>query len=219
MQEQGLRSVMTEFFTEDELDLKPVVIQAQQADADAVIIGSHIGPYAARLATAADSLGYDPQFLGLAGLTSYTYADLARDAAEGTIFVAPPIPQVTGDELTPAAEHFYEVYVDRYFPDGTESEVGADMVTGAAYLTYDGVRMWAAAAEQAGSVDPVDVAEVFNAGYEYGPAESSSGILWSYDAQDHEGFHDDDAWFYEWSRSGSDLTFQFLGEATELTGA
>jgi branched-chain amino acid transport system substrate-binding protein len=215
----GERPVATEFFSEDELDLTPVVLQAQQAGADAVIVGSHIGPYAARIATAADSLGYEPQLLGLAGLTSYTYPDLAREAAVGTVFVAPPVPVVAGEEsLSPTAETFYDEYVDRYFQDGTTSETGADKVTGAAYLTHDGVKMWAEAAEQAGSADPVAVAEVFNAGYEFGPDESSAGIVWSYDAQDHEGFHQGDTWFYEWVQAGNDIQFEFLGDAEQLAG-
>lgn len=216
----GNRPVATEFFAEDELDLTPVVLKAQQAGADAIIIGSHIGPYAARVANAADSLGYDPQFLGLAGLTSYTYSDLARDAAVGTIFVAPPVPVIAGEEnLSPTAESFYDEYVDRYFQEGTTSETGADKVTGAAYLSYDGVKMWATAAEEAGSSDPVAVADVFNSGFEFGPEESSAGVVWSYDAEDHEGFHQGDTWFYEWTKTGPDIKFAFLGEAQELVGA
>jgi branched-chain amino acid transport system substrate-binding protein len=213
----GRTPVATEFFAEDELDLTPVVLKARQAGADAIIVGSHIGPYAARIATAADSLGYGPQLLGLAGLTSYTYADLARDAAVGTVFVAPPVPVIAGEEaLSPTAEAFYQEYVERYFQDETTSEAGADKVTGAAYLTYDGVMMWADAAERAGSVDPSAVADVFNAGYEFGPEESSAGIAWSYDAQDHEGFHEGDTWFYEWVSTGDSIRFEFLGDAEEI---
>jgi branched-chain amino acid transport system substrate-binding protein len=211
----GRRAVATELFSEDELDLSPVVLKARQAGADAIILGTHIGPYAARIATAADSLGYDPQLLGLAGLTSYTYPDLARDRAVGTIFVAPPIPVLAGTD-TEAAQAFYEQYVERYFPDGTVSDSGADKVTGAAYLTYDGVMMWAAAAEQAGSADSVEVTKVFNAGYDFGPEESSAGIAWHYDADDHEGFHEGDTWFYEWARTGSGIEFTFLGDAGEV---
>lgn len=217
MQAQGTRPVATEFFADDELDLTPVVLQAQQANADGIIVGSHIGPYAARLANAADSLGYDAQFLGLAGLTSYTYADLARDAAVGTVFVGPPIPSTVGEDLSPTAQQFYDTYVEKYFADGTESETGADKVIGAAYLTYDGVNMWAAAAEEAGSTDPVAVAEVFNSGFQFGPEGSSGDITWTYDAEDHEGFHQSETWFYEWARVGSDIEFTFLGDAEELT--
>jgi branched-chain amino acid transport system substrate-binding protein len=217
MASKGMQPAVTEYFTEDELDLTPVVLKAQQAGADAIIVGSHIGPYAARIATAADSLGYDPKLLGLAGLTSYTYPDLARDAAVGTVFVAPPVPVLAGEENLPqSAQSFYDEYVDRFFSDGTTSESGADKVTGAAYLTYDGVKMWARAVEEAGSADPVAVAEVFNAGFDFGPEESSAGIEWHYDADDHEGFHQGDTWFYEWDRTPKGIEFTFLGEADDL---
>jgi branched-chain amino acid transport system substrate-binding protein len=218
LQTHGMQPVFTDFFTEDELDLTPVVLQAQQAGADAVIIGSHIGPYAARVVNAADSLGYDPQFLGLAGLTSYTYSDLARDAAVGTVFVAPPVPVLANEDLTESAQQFHRTYVDRYFTDGTTSETGADKVTGAAYLTYDGVKMWAEAVEQAGTTDPSEVAAVFDAGFDFGPEGSSAAIEWHYDAQDHEGFHEGDTWFYEWRRNGNKIEFEFLGDAAELAG-
>lgn len=213
----GARVVATEFFSEDELDLTPVVLKARNANADAVIIGSHIGPFAARITAAADSLGYGPQFLGLAGLTSYTFADLAREQAVGTIFVAPPVPVLAGEANLPeSAETFYEEYVDRFFPDGTTSDSGADMVTGAAYLTYDGVKMWAQGVEEAGTADPERVAEVFNAGFDFGPEGSSAGIAWHYDADDHEGFHRGDTWFYQWDRTSDGIQFTFLGDAEEL---
>lgn len=204
-----------EFFSEDELDLSPIVLEAREANADAIIIGSHIGPYAARIATAAGSLGYEPQLLGLAGLTSYTYPDLAREAAVGTVFVAPPIP-VLAETNTPAAQAFHETYVERYFPEGTKSESGADKVTGAAYLTYDGVMMWARAAEEAGSADPAAVAEVLDSGFDFGPDESSAGIAWHYDENDHEGFHEGDTWFYRWDETPAGIEFTFLGDAEEM---
>ena len=215
MAKQGVELATTEFFSEDELDLSPIVLKAKQSDADAVIIGSHIGPFAARITAAADTLGYDPQFLGLAGLTSFTFADLARDQAVGTIFVAPPVPILAGQE-TEAAQFFFDQYTERFFPDGTKSAAGADKVTGAAYLTYDGVQMWAKAAEEAGSVDPQAIADEFNAGFDFGPEESSAGIAWHYDQNDHEGFHEGDTWFYEWRKTGAGIEFSFLGDATEL---
>lgn len=213
----GAEPVATEFFSEDELDLTPIVLKAKQAGAEAVIIGSHIGPFAARIMAAADSLDYEPQFLGLAGLTSYTFADLAREEAVGTIFVAPPVPVLAGAQ-SEVQERFYEEYSSRFFPDGTKSESGADKVTGAAYLTYDAVNMWAEAAEQAGSTDPGAVAEVFNAGFDFGPAESSANVAWHYDANNHEGFQALDTWFYRWSKTPEGIEFTFLGEADELIG-
>ena len=219
MRKHGMKPAVREYFTEDELDLSPIVLKAKQAGVDAIIIGSHIGPYAARVATAAESLDYSPQLLGLAGLTSYTYPDLARDAAVGTVFVAPPVPVIVGAANLPeAAKTFYEQYSTRFFSDGTTSETGADKVTGAAYLTYDGVLMWARAVEQAGSADADAVANVFNGGFTFGPDESSANIEWRYDANDHEGFHAADTWFYEWTQAGGDIKFEFLGEAAELTG-
>jgi ABC-type branched-subunit amino acid transport system substrate-binding protein len=215
LEAKGMTPAVVQHFSEDELDLSPVVLQASQANADALVLGTHIGPFAARIATAAASLGYEPQFLGLAGLTSYTFADLAREAAVGTVFVAPPVPVLAGVE-TPVAQSFYDEYVNRFFPDGTKSESGADQVTGAAYLTYDGVMMWADAAEQAGTTDPQAVADVFNGGFDFGPDESSAGIIWHYDADDHEGFVDMNTWFYEWEQTPDGIEFTFLGDADEL---
>lgn len=220
MAKKVAKPVATEFFATDELDLKPVVLKVQKAGADAVVIGSHVGPYAARITSAAGALGYKPQFLGLVGLTSYTFPDLAKDLAIGTIFVGPPIPQTVGAANLPeTAQAFYKAYTTRFFQDGTRSESGADKVTGAAYLTYDAVRMWATAAKKAGSTDPQKVADVFNAGFDYGPKESSANVAWHYDAKDHEGIHKGDMWFYKWSKTDKGIEFSFLGDAKTLAGS
>src|SRR6266516_4537098 len=158
----GSHLVDVEQFSVDSLELTALVLKLQRSGADAVILGTHIGPYAARVLTAAQSLGYHPQFLGLAGLTTYTLADLARTSVEGLIFVAPANPVLTGGSVPPNAQHFYDEYVKQYFPDGIRSESGANKVIGAAFLTYDSVKMWAQAAEKADSTDPAQVAKVFN---------------------------------------------------------
>ncbi len=131
--------------------------------------------------------------------------------------MAPPVPVLAGTESA-AAQGFYDQYVERYFPDGTKSDSGADKVTGAAYLSYDGVKMWAKAAEQAGTADPAAVADVFNAGFDFGPDESSANIAWHYDADDHEGFHEGDTWFYAWEKTPNGIEFTFLGDASDLLG-
>jgi ABC-type branched-subunit amino acid transport system substrate-binding protein len=195
------------------------VLKLQRSGADAVIIGSHIGPYAARILTAAQSLGFHPQWLGLAGLTSYTLADLARDAVVGLIFVAPANPILTGSQnIPPNAKHFYNEYVQKYFPDGIRSESGANKVIGAAFLTYDGVKMWAQAAEKAGTTDPTQVDKIFNAGFTFGPAASSADLTWHYTATDHEGFHQLGAWFYQWVKDKNGIEFKFLGTSKQLIG-
>ena len=204
---KGVSLVETELFSIDALDLTPQVLKLQRSGADAVIIGSHIGPYAARILTAAQSLGFHPQWLGLAGLTSYTLADLARDAVVGLVFVAPANPVLTGSQNTPAnAKHFYSLYRQRYFPDGIR------------FLTYDGVKMWAQAVEKANSADPADVDKIFNAGFTFGPADSSADLTWHYTASDHEGFHALGAWFYQWVKDKNGIEFKFLGTSKQLIG-
>ena len=216
---KGASFVDTELFSIDALDLTPQVLKLQRSGADAVIIGSHIGPYAARILTAAQSLGFHPQWLGLAGLTSYTLADLARDSVVGLVFVAPANPILTGSQNIPAnAKHFYNEYVQKYFPDGIRSESGANKVIGAAFLTYDGVKMWAQAAEKAKSADPADVDKIFNAGFTFGPADSSADLTWHYTASDHEGFHALGAWFYQWVKDKNGIEFKFLGTSKQLIG-
>jgi ABC-type branched-subunit amino acid transport system substrate-binding protein len=168
--------------------------------------------------TAAQSLGFHPQWLGLAGLTSYTLADLARDSVVGLVFVAPANPILVGDHSSPNADHFYKEYVQRYFPDGVRSESGANKVIGAAFLTYDGVKMWAAAAEKAKSFDPTAVQQVFNQGFTFGPADSSADLTWHYSATDHEGFHQAGAWFYQWVKDANGIEFKFIGDSAKLIG-
>lgn len=212
----GVRPATTIFFSPDALDLSDVALKVKQSGAEAIIFGSHIGPYAARLATANRNLGYTGPMLGFAGLTSYTYADLARDAAVGTVFVAVPIfSTVDRSQWSPRVADFYDKYVDRYFKDGTTSAVGADKVIGAAFLTYDGVQMWAKAATQAGSVEGEKVQPVLS-NFSHGPEESVGSLAWSYTNDNHEGIHPGDMWFYEWVEEGSSIKFKFLGRAEEL---
>ena len=60
------------------------------------------------------------------------------------------------------------------------------------------------------------MAEVLNAGFDFGPDESSAGIVWHYDADDHEGFVDMNTWFYEWVETADGIEFRFLGDADTL---
>ena len=98
------------------------------------------------------------------------------------------------------------------------SESGANKVIGAAFLTYDGVKMWAQAAEKAKSADPADVDKIFNAGFTFGPAASSANLTWTYSSTDHEGFHANDAWFYKWVHDSHGIEFKFFGDAATLAG-
>src|SRR5438874_11444485 len=198
MAKQGKPLADVEQFDTNGLDYTPQVLKLKQSGATAVVLGTHIGPYAARVLNAASAIGYHPQWLGLAGMTSYTVADLARDQVVGMIFVAPANPIVSGEGVSANEKSFLTEYKKCCFPDGIRSEVGANKMIGAAFLTYDGLKMWAQAADKAGSNDATEVDKVFNDGFTFGPADSSASLTWSYTATDHDGFHATDAWFYKW---------------------
>jgi branched-chain amino acid transport system substrate-binding protein len=218
MAAKGKSLVSTEQFDTNGLDYTPQVLQLKQSGATAVILGSHIGPYAARVLNAAGSIGYHPQWLGLAGMTSYTVADLAQQNVVGMIFVAPANPIVSGQGVSPNERKFLAEYRKCCFPDGIRSESGANKMIGAAFLTYDGLKMWAQAAEKAKSSDPTAVDNVFNAGFQFGPQDSSASLTWTYTKTDHEGFHATDAWFYRWVKDANGIEYKFLGDANKLSG-
>jgi branched-chain amino acid transport system substrate-binding protein len=218
MAKKGKSLVDVEEFDTNGLDYTPQVLKLKQSGATAVVLGSHIGPYAARVLNAAQAIGYHPQWLGLAGMTSYTVADLAQQAVVGMIFVAPGNPIISGRGVSPVEKRFLAEYRACCFPDGIRSEVGANKMIGAAFLTYDGLRMWAQAAAKAKSFAPDAVDRVFNGGFTFGPADSSGGLTWSYTAKDHEGFHATDAWFYKWVKDANGIEYKFLGDASKLVG-
>jgi branched-chain amino acid transport system substrate-binding protein len=218
MAAHGKKPVTVQQFDTNGLDYTPQVLQLKQSGATAVILGSHIGPYAARVLNAAASIGYHPQWLGLAGMTTYTVADLAQQNVVGMIFVAPANPIVSGQGVSPNERKFLAEYRKCCFPDGIRSESGANKMIGAAFLTYDGLKMWAQAAEKAKSYSPDDVANVFNSGYQFGPQDSSASLTWSYTKTDHEGFHATDAWFYRWVKDANGIEYKFLGDANKLSG-
>src|SRR5947207_15200544 len=68
------------------------VLKLKRSNADAVIIGTHVGVAAASILKSAESIGFHPQWLGLAGMSTYTLPDLARDLVVGLSFVAPANP-------------------------------------------------------------------------------------------------------------------------------
>jgi ABC-type branched-subunit amino acid transport system substrate-binding protein len=130
--------------------------------------------------------------------------------------VAPANPIVAGEGVSANEKKFLAEYKKCCFPDGIRSEVGANKTIGAAFLTYDGVKMWAQAAEKAGSFEPEEVDKVFNAGFTFGPEDSSASLTWSYTATDHEGFHATDAWFYQWVKDKNGIEYKFIGDAAKL---
>jgi branched-chain amino acid transport system substrate-binding protein len=218
MAKKGKSLVSVQQFDTNGLDYTPQVLQLKQSGATAVILGTHIGPYAARVLNAAGSIGYKPQWLGLAGMTSYTVADLSQQNVVGMIFVAPADPIVVGKAVSPNEKRFMNEYKACCFPDGVRSESGANKMIGAAFLTYDGLKMWAQAAKAANSYQPQAVQQQFDKGLTFGPTGSSGGLTWTYNAHNHDGFHSSDAWFYQWVKDSNGIEFKYIGTAQKLAG-
>lgn len=211
-------AVATESFALDETDFSPILLKIKNAKADAVIMGTHLGLFASKIATAAKNLGVGADLLGLAGLINYTYPDLARDAADGTVFVSFRSWGHLPREQWPASVRtFYEAYVKRFLPDGEFSETGAYRAYSTNFLTYDMVKIWAAAAEEAKSAEPKAVGDVLNAGFTYPAEESVIGVPWSYTATDHDGIRPGDLYFYRWELGGGGkFVLKFHGTVTDV---
>ncbi|MEX2395309.1 MAG: ABC transporter substrate-binding protein [Actinomycetota bacterium] len=195
----GKSVVSTATFALDETDFSPLALKLKNANADAVIMGTHLGLFASRFATAKKNLGLDARLLGLAGLINYTYPDLARDAADDTIIVSfqswGHLPKA---DWPASVREFYDAYVERYLPDGEFSETGAYRAYSTNFLTYDMVKIWAKAVEQAKTADPEKVADTLNGDFQYPRDESVIGVPWTYSADDHSGIQPGDLYFYTW---------------------
>lgn len=214
----GRTAVASEVFAIDETDFSPIALKIKQAGAEAVILGTHLGLFASRFAVAVRNLDLDAQLLGVAGLINYTYPDLARAAADDTVFISfRSWAHLPRDEWPGSVRTFYEAYVDRYLPEGEFSETGAYKAYSTNFLTYDMVKIWAAAAEKARTSDPDKVGDALNAGFEYPASKSVIGVPWKYTAGDHDGIQPGDMYFYRWDL-GSDAKFdlKFLGTVTDV---
>jgi branched-chain amino acid transport system substrate-binding protein len=202
----------------DDTDHSPIVLKVKNANADAVIMGAQIGLFASRFASAARNLELNAQLLGPAGLINYTYPDLARQAADKTIFVSfRSWGHLPDDQWPKSVRNFYDLYVDRYLKDEEFSETGAYKAYSTNFLTYDMVKVWASAVEKAKSADPEKVGEVLNANFSYPAEESVIGVPWKYSKTNHDGIEPGDLYFYRWEL-GSDnkFTLKFHGTVTDV---
>jgi branched-chain amino acid transport system substrate-binding protein len=214
----GKLPVAMEFFAPDESDFSPLALKVQRSGAQAVILGTHLGLYASRFAVAVRNLDYNVQILGPAGLINYTYPDLARNAADGTIFVSfRSWGHLPADQWPKSVRSFYDEYVKRYLPDGEFSQTGAYRAYSTNFLTYDMVKLWAAAARKAGSADPRKVGDALNGGFTYPASESVIGVPWKYSATNHDGIQPGDLYFYTWKLGANGkFTLRFAGTVTDV---
>jgi branched-chain amino acid transport system substrate-binding protein len=218
LEKNGKTAVSAEKFAPDETDFSSIALKVQRSGADVVIMGTHLGLYASRFASAARNLNFNAQLLGPAGLINYTYPDLARQAADGTIFVSF---RSWGDqpksEWPKSVATFYDAYVKRYLPDDEFSATGAFKAYSTNFLTYDMVKIWAAAAEAAGSADPKDVADELNSGFVYPAEDSVIGVPWEYSETNHDGIKPGDLHFYSWDLgSNKKFTLRRIGSVTDV---
>ncbi len=214
----GKPAVTVATFTVDDTDYSPIALKVKQAGADAVVLGTHLGLFASRYAVAQKNIGLNAKIFGLAGIINYTYPDLARAAADGTTFVSfRSWGHLPRDQWPTSVRTFYEKYVKRYLPDGEYSETGAYKAYSTNFLTYDMVRIWAAAVEKAGTADPKKVADTLNAGFTYPADKSVIGVPWQYSAANHDGIQPGDLYFYRWE-FGSNKKFKlhFLGTVADV---
>jgi branched-chain amino acid transport system substrate-binding protein len=218
LQTVGRTPVAVESFALDETDFSPIALKIKKANADAVIMGTHLGLFASRFATAKKNLDLDAQLLGLAGLINYTYPDLARDAADGTVFVSfRSWGHLPRDQWPDSVRTFYEAYVKRFLADGEFSETGAYKAYSTNFLTYDMVKIWAAAVNQAKSAEPKKVGDTLNGGFTYPATDSVIGVPWKYSATDHDGIQPGNLYFYRWELgSNGKFTLRFHGTVTDV---
>jgi branched-chain amino acid transport system substrate-binding protein len=218
MAKRGESLIDVETFPTDSIDWTAQVLALKKANPDAVLIGTQVGIAGANILRYADSLDFHPQWLGLAGMSSSTLADLAKDSTVGLIFVGPKNPVSKGGKPTAQEVRFVTEYIKKYFPNGIRSQTGASKLIGAGFLTYDGVKMWASAAEKAKSYQPDAVDNVFNGGFTFGPADSAGNLTWAYSATDHKGFHAKDAWLYRWVKDANGIEYKYFANATKYAG-
>jgi len=218
LREAGKPAVAVEAFSQDETDFSPIMLKIKQSRADALILGTHLGLYASRAVTAMKNLDFDPQVLGVAGLVNYTYPDLARGAADGSIFVSfRNWSHLPADQWPSAVRAFYDRYVETYLPDGERSATGAYRAYSTNFLTYDMVRIWASAVAKAGSAEPADVVKVLNTDFSYPADDSVIGVSYRYSSTDHDGIEPGDLYMYRWTADAEGkFNLDVLGSVTDV---
>jgi branched-chain amino acid transport system substrate-binding protein len=133
---RGIEEALFEIYRPGALDYSNIVAELRQARIDVVYVGGY-GPDAGRILRTARAQGEDLQMVGGDGLAMDEFWSVAGRAGEGTVFTAR-----RDVRTTPAAAPVLKAFKERGLgprPGG----IGA----------YAAVKIWATAAERAGSVD------------------------------------------------------------------
>jgi branched-chain amino acid transport system substrate-binding protein len=148
----GLEYTGHEFFRADDQDLTPQVLKVKEAGADVLMAGTGNSSHAARIALAAQKLGWKVQIIGISGLQGVSYPQLAGDAVIGTVFVATYQGWQAGVPFAQMprryAEHVRSI-IERF---GTVEQGGVKTIKGAP-MTGDCIVVWAEAVKRAKSFE------------------------------------------------------------------
>lgn len=198
----GLEYVGAQIFSDGDTDLTAYMMKLKNAGADAVIIANGNSTYCARVATAADVLGWDISLYGGSGLQGVSYPQLAGDAAIGTTFVLNYSGEQAKEDYSnmPAgyAEHVQSV-IAKY---GTLDQGEGISVMNGTCLPADSIVLWAKAVEAAGSFDTKDVCKALDSGDVFIAAEESpSAYFVKPNADTHECVTAEALYAYYWDKN------------------
>jgi branched-chain amino acid transport system substrate-binding protein len=157
MNAKGVQEVIYEGITAGEKDFSALISKLKQQDVSLIYYGG-LHTEAGLIMRQMESQGLDAVFMSGDGIVSNELASIAGDAVDGTLMTFAPDPR-----KNPAAKEL----VEKFRKSGFEPEAYT-------LYSYAALQVIAEAAKQAGSVDPVDVAEAIRGN---GPFETAIGEL------------------------------------------
>lgn len=208
---RGMEYLGGQFTRPDDQSHVPYV-QALQ-DADAIFI-SNTATGAILSAVAAEEIGFDGQLLSGSGVGATSFVEAAGEAALRTTFVATPTTfstRVPEEEWPEGYRDHVTVVVERF--GATEGpETGYRVYNGTA-ITADCAYFYDKAAEEAGSLDPVAVADAWEQ-MEYTADETPSSVEGSFGAE-HEGFSKGDLVVYTFAQDDEGIYLEEVARGTD----
>lgn len=198
----GLEYVGTEIFNDGENDLSAYMMKLRNAGADAVVIANGNSTYCARVAIAADVLGWDVSLYGGSGLQGVSYPQLAGDAAIGTTFVlnySGEQSRVDYSEMPAGYAAHVQSVIEKY---GTLDQGEGISVMNGTCLPADSVVLWAKAVEAANSFDTEKVRAAMDSGDVFIAAEESPSAYYvKPNPETHECISADALYAYYWDKN------------------
>lgn len=198
----GLEYVGAQVFSDGDTDLTAYMMKLRNAGADAVIIANGNSTYCARVATAAEILGWDISLYGGSGLQGVSYPQLAGDAAIGTTFVL----NYSGEQAKIDYSEMpvgYAMHVQSVIAEyGTLDQGEGISVMNGTCLPADSVVLWAKAVEAAGSFDTKEVCAALDSGDVFITAEESPSAYYVKPNPDtHECVTAEALYAYYWDKN------------------